>query len=31
MTSEKHSPHRIVFRLERDEDGYPPSEWEPCG
>jgi hypothetical protein len=28
MSNEKCNSHRIVFKLERDEDGYPPSAWE---
>jgi hypothetical protein len=28
MTKAEDNSVRILFRLERDEDGYPPSEWE---
>ena len=28
MTSSEDNSVQITFRLERDEDGYPPSDWE---
>lgn len=26
--SQHSDKHKILFRLERDEDGYPPADWE---
>jgi len=28
MSSSEENSVRITFRLDRDEDGYPPSDWE---